>query len=71
MLKLPDGEFRIQFGEQLAGLDQATILKVIEDLSGGKDVALCCYEKPDEFCHRQMVAAWLGEYGIEVKELTF
>ena len=38
---------------------------VIEDLvsltSGAPEIALVCYEKPPQFCHRQIVAAWLGE----------
>ena len=32
-------------------------------------IALICYEKPSEFCHRHLVADWLKEYGIEVEEL--
>lgn len=42
--------------------------KVIQDLHSilakypGKDsVALLCYEKPGSFCHRHIVAEWLGE----------
>lgn len=35
----------------------------------GKDIALCCFEKPGEFCHRHIVAEWLKEkLGIEVEE---
>lgn len=33
-----------------------------------KDVALVCYEKPDDFCHRHLVADWLNEAGYDVKE---
>ena len=32
-------------------------------------IALICYEKPSEFCHRHLVSDWLKEYGIEVEEL--
>lgn len=36
--------------------------KVIEDLSKfGDNIALICYEKPDSFCHRHLVANWLGD----------
>lgn len=38
--------------------------KVISDLigiGGGRDVALCCYEKPSDFCHRHLLAKWLNE----------
>lgn len=32
----------------------------------GKDIVLCCYERPEDFCHRHIVAEWLGP---DVKEL--
>ena len=45
------------------------LINRISYISGGKDVALCCYEKPSDFCHRHIVAKWLEEQaGIEVKE---
>lgn len=58
---------------------RAEVLSIFKDInilinriyyiSGGKDVALCCYEKPSDFCHRHIVAKWLEEQaGIEVKE---
>ena len=31
-------------------------------------IALICYEKPSDFCHRHLVAGWLNENGIECKE---
>lgn len=33
-------------------------------------VALICYEKPDEFCHRHLVADWFKANDIECKEWT-
>lgn len=43
------------------------VLNIFDLLStGGKfDIILCCYEKPNEFCHRHILAEWLGD----VKEL--
>lgn len=32
----------------------------------GKDAILLCYEKPGKFCHRHLIAEWLGD---DVKEL--
>ena len=32
------------------------------------NIALICYEKPNEFCHRHLVAKWLEENGYECKE---
>ena len=49
--------------------DVSTLINKISYISGGKEVALCCYEKPSDFCHRHIVAKWLEEQaGIEVKE---
>lgn len=31
-------------------------------------IALVCYEKPEEFCHRHLVSKWLYENGFECKE---
>lgn len=31
-------------------------------------VILLCYEKSSDFCHRHLLAEWLTENGIEVKE---
>ena len=36
--------------------------------SGGKDVVLLCYETPDKFCHRHLVADWLNCNGYQCKE---
>ncbi len=50
-------------------LDAKEIIKNLELLTQGKDVALCCYEKPEDFCHRHLLAEWLTkETGIEIKE---
>lgn len=32
------------------------------------DIALVCYEKPTDFCHRHLVAKWLRSGGYECKE---
>ena len=31
-------------------------------------IALICYEKPTDFCHRHLVADWLNKNGVECKE---
>ncbi len=31
-------------------------------------IALICYEKPSDFCHRHLVAEWLTENGYNCKE---
>lgn len=32
------------------------------------DIALVCYEKPEDFCHRHIVAKWLRAGGYDCKE---
>lgn len=31
-------------------------------------IALVCYEKPSDFCHRHLVAEWFNKNGFECKE---
>lgn len=48
--------------EVLAKLNKNDVLRAAELASvtfGGQDVILCCWEKTG-FCHRQLVAEWLG-----------
>ena len=55
--------------EVLKNIDPYWVLEVLERMTGGRDVALCCYEKPGDFCHRHIVAQWLMENtGVEVTE---
>lgn len=52
-------------------LDFNALMQKLEALSGGKDIALCCYVRPTDFCHRQIVAAWLREQGVDCEEYSF
>lgn len=62
-------EYLRLYDQILAKQDAHTVIKQIEFLSDGKDVALCCYEKPGQFCHRHLLAKWLTDNtGIEIKE---
>lgn len=55
--------------EILAHRDPKAFFSAIEKMANGKDVALCCFEKPDDFCHRHLVAKWLNEkLGLQVEE---
>ncbi len=31
-------------------------------------IALICYEKPSDFCHRHLVAKWLSDAGVKCEE---
>ena len=41
-----------------------------EEWKNKYDIVLVCYEKPEEFCHRHLVADWLNEHGYKVEELN-
>ena len=38
-------------------------------LSSKWSIALICYEKPSDFCHRHLVTEWLRKNGYECEEL--
>lgn len=60
--------FEIEYKNQLEerGLTPKEVRKILESVARHRDIILCCYEKPNEFCHRHILAEWLGE---DVKEL--
>lgn len=60
---------RHYFHDVLDNLKYEDVIKELTVMANGKDIALICYEKPEDFCHRHLVASWLGDYGIEVKEI--
>lgn len=57
-------------------LDRLDAIEVILDFSrmvhgfnvGENDIALICYEKPSDFCHRHLVAEWLNKNGYKCEE---
>ena len=58
-------EYTIHFTNHLNRLD---IEKIYRDLDGK---ILLCYESPEKFCHRHLVAKWFNDHGFECKELEF
>ena len=71
--KTHDNDYYIKcFKEQV--LDKLNVDDVIYDLveildvNEGVNIALVCYEKPCDFCHRHLVSKWLNENGIPCKE---
>ena len=54
--------------EVLAKLNPAIVVKELQELSPTNDIALVCYEKPNDFCHRHLVAQWLRNNGYDCKE---
>lgn len=57
--------------EVLDELDATTVNKELNNLVpnvNSKDIALICYEKPSDFCHRHLVADWLKKNGFKCEE---
>lgn len=68
--RLTDEEYiRMYRNDVLRLVDARSFIQDLERASQGMDVALCCFEKPGDFCHRHILAKWLNEQtGIEVSE---
>ena len=54
--------------EVLAPLSAAVVYEELESLCDGWACALICYEKPEDFCHRHLVAEWL-ETNLNIKKI--
>lgn len=70
--KTHDNDFYIQrFYEDV--LNHLTVTEVVNELymmAFDKEICLICYERPEEFCHRHLVADWLNSNGYDCKEVT-
>ena len=68
-----DNDYYIKcYNEQV--LDNLCCYSVVDKLvqmSGGRDIALICYEKPGDFCHRHLVSKWLNAYKFKCSEYEF
>ena len=53
----------------IKNIGRENILRELERLSGGKDVALICYEAPGDFCHRHILELILNAPHSEEEEL--
>lgn len=59
------------YNQVLSLLNPNIVLYELEKLSGNSDmVVLLCYEKPQDFCHRHIVADWITKNTkMNIKEL--
>lgn len=66
----PDEIYNARFRKEvLAKVNAQAFYHKLQSMSNGKDIALCCYEKPGDKCHRHLVGQWLEEQlGIKVIE---
>lgn len=65
-----DNHFYVKcFYEQvLNGLDAKSVYDELTALTGSQYIALICYERPEQFCHRHLVGNWFRENGFPIKE---
>lgn len=52
-------------------VDAEFIIKRLQQLAlhyGVSSITFLCYETPEKFCHRHLVAKWLRQYGYDVTE---
>jgi hypothetical protein len=61
-------EYLRRYDDILRHLNPQEVISSIETIARGRDVALCCYEKPGDFCHRHLLSEWLRKNGYDVKE---
>lgn len=59
--------------EVLEGLDATEVILDFSRMTygfnvGENDIALICYEKSSDFCHRHLVAEWLNQNGYHCTE---
>lgn len=54
--------------EVLKDINPHKLVSELYKMTEGKDFSLICYEKPDDFCHRNLVAEWLRNAGYYIAE---
>ena len=57
-------EYTVEFKKILAKLDPQDVANEL-----GDGAIMLCYESPNDFCHRHIVAEWMRNAGIDVREL--
>lgn len=75
MLKMNEDAYRREFDKILSINPPMKVLRDLDVMArnnGKRGVALLCYETPEKFCHRHLVAEWFkNKLGIEVKEYDY
>lgn len=65
MLKMTEENYRIEYQKIL---DSLKVEKVSEIIGG--NAVLLCWERPEKFCHRHLLAEWLNKNGYNCEELN-
>ena len=73
MLKLQSREeYNRQYVDILKRHDPHSVYTELVALSLGEEPVLLCWEAPNQWCHRRLVAEWLEKFlGIEISEYGF
>lgn len=68
-----NAEYEHLYKQDILGrLNPREFIQTLQRYDTGNGIALCCYEKPDDFCHRHFLAEWIIEKtGLEVKEFGY
>lgn len=72
MLRLSVSDYIIRYNGILNRYDPILLCKRLEDLTNDlkSDIALLCFEKPEAFCHRHLLASWLNQHVSAFSEIT-
>lgn len=66
---ITDEAFEREYEREVCSkLSPAWLRREMERVSQGRDVALLCYEKPGDECHRHTLAKWMNANGFDVHE---
>lgn len=68
MMGMPLDKFWKSYREMVRKLDAVVVAEELEEMCGSKQIALMCYERNPEECHRHVVSEWMTENGIPVVE---
>ena len=72
--EITEEEYIHRYSKQLNSHEKLIIsdMKRLEQWSiDGRDVMLCCFEKPPKFCHRAIFRDWLNQRGYNVDEFPY
>lgn len=68
---LPVTEYTKRYNEFLKTVNWSEVIDKLYSISEkyeDKDLILCCFEKPADFCHRHLLAEFLTRNGIDIQE---
>lgn len=55
----------------LSQLDAHQVVSDLHRMTNNTNIALVCYEKPQDFCHRHLVSEWLNDNGYMCEEFNY